>query len=60
MWRCQVCGSDNREKDDYETFVRIVCRDCGAIHDYELREVVKIDGDGGEMPFDWHHKAVKE
>jgi RNase P subunit RPR2 len=60
MWRCQVCGSDNRENDDYETFVRIICRDCGAIHDYDLREVTKVNEDGAESDFDWRKEGFRD
>ena len=56
MWTCQVCGSDNREKDDYETWVQIICEDCGAIHVYHLDKVTKISEKGEESSFDWRNK----
>ena len=53
MWKCQICGSNNREKDDYETWVQIICDDCGAFHTYYLSDVIKVSEDGKESNFNW-------
>jgi hypothetical protein len=60
MWRCQVCVSDNQEKDDYETWVQIKCLDCSAIHIYDLEKVIKVEEDGTEHGFDWRTEGFSD